>query len=37
MGDKLIELLRDLHACYADAEGYAAIVYEAEVWLAEKR
>jgi SAM-dependent methyltransferase len=35
-GERLVDLLRALHARYADAEGLVTIVYEAEVWLSSR-
>jgi hypothetical protein len=37
MGEKLIELLRTLHARHAGPDGYASLVYDAEVWLSIRR
>ena len=36
-GERLVDLLRVLHARHADAEGLVTIVYDTEVWLSTKR
>jgi SAM-dependent methyltransferase len=36
-GERLITLLRSLHATYADALGEVTLVYDTEVYLADKR
>ena len=35
-GERLIDLLRSLHACYADPSGYVRLVYETEVYLSSR-
>ena len=36
-GDKLLTLLRELHARYADADGRVTLVYETDVYVASRR
>ena len=36
-GERLITLLRSLHAKHADAAGEVTLVYDTEVYLADKR
>ena len=36
-GDRLLTLLRDLHARYADGDGLVSLSYETEVFLATRR
>jgi SAM-dependent methyltransferase len=35
-GERLLSLLRGLHTRYADADGFVSLVYETEVFLAQK-
>lgn len=35
-GERLLSMLRDLHARHADAEGFVRLIYETEVFLARK-
>jgi SAM-dependent methyltransferase len=36
-GERLLELLRTLHATYADADGVVTMIYETEIYRATKR
>jgi hypothetical protein len=35
-GERLLELLRTLHAMYADADGVVTMIYETEIYRATK-
>ena len=36
LGERLLSVLRELHARYADADGIVSLIYETEVFLARK-